>query len=749
MGYELETSQLEEIKQWHFLSPHMKATYMDQIDQIEKSIAGQELRITVFGEFSSGKSTFLNALVGKDILPHEMTETTATITYIHNVPENDERLDTITVDFVEGQERTFKLSNNQQTLRDYLTTKSNVVDVATAVRSVHIYCHMFDSDHRLVLVDTPGLNGMKEHHRDITIDELRRSHISICMFNQKGLMESEVPNLRELLHYQREFIFVMNFLDRLSTDEGDSAESQLDMLRQQLTKHVPDIEVREENIFIISALYALAGRDKNIKRLYHGDEEDLTAARRAELVSQSRITALENYLKTLSEEKFSAYLAASLRYKIIQLVKHVENEADYYQTQVSIQQEDGQKQLNLIQAEISKRQDLFESRKKDLYDFISQKCLSISQALKKKLDKDQENWLESNIRQIENMDMEDARAIQGLIYQVNQLAVSHHREYREKLKDMLTAIYRDGILKADAYYPAIKEIAEQQASFELKQNIQTYSYTDELAKYDEAIERYSRELAKAEQEDHENNQALIQARRQLSQAKTNRELLQQKCNQDLANMGERPDIDKRPITRTREENRTFFGIPIPFTSKTVTYTDYVDDTTRRDEWDEQRKKIQYESRGKLKEYDDEICTLERKIKSAECDNDGAVVQKYQKKLEDAKKIKQQRLDEINELKKQARQEFFKTERKRLIKSLREYRVKHFDILEEEIKQNFEIYKPQIWERILKHYTKVYGTDTKRLQKLLDGYNDTNIDASVEDINTLQQEITDWWHNNEE
>ena len=44
-----------------------------------------EIRIAVVGEFSSGKSTFINALIGKDILNHATKETTAVITRLINV----------------------------------------------------------------------------------------------------------------------------------------------------------------------------------------------------------------------------------------------------------------------------------------------------------------------------------------------------------------------------------------------------------------------------------------------------------------------------------------------------------------------------------------------------------------------------------------------------------------------------------------------------------------------------------------
>ena len=56
----------------------------DDFDKVIKRLCEKNFRIAVIGEFSSGKSTFLNALIGKDILKHGRLETTATITEIKN-----------------------------------------------------------------------------------------------------------------------------------------------------------------------------------------------------------------------------------------------------------------------------------------------------------------------------------------------------------------------------------------------------------------------------------------------------------------------------------------------------------------------------------------------------------------------------------------------------------------------------------------------------------------------------------------
>ena len=65
--------------------------FTSDLNSFIERLTDKEFRIAVVGEFSSGKSTFINALLGKDILNHETTETTAVITRIVNVTKEDKR----------------------------------------------------------------------------------------------------------------------------------------------------------------------------------------------------------------------------------------------------------------------------------------------------------------------------------------------------------------------------------------------------------------------------------------------------------------------------------------------------------------------------------------------------------------------------------------------------------------------------------------------------------------------------------
>ena len=59
------------------------------IQNIDSRLNEDVFKLAVVGEFSSGKSTFINAIIGMDLLSHSTEETTATLTYITNVNAKD------------------------------------------------------------------------------------------------------------------------------------------------------------------------------------------------------------------------------------------------------------------------------------------------------------------------------------------------------------------------------------------------------------------------------------------------------------------------------------------------------------------------------------------------------------------------------------------------------------------------------------------------------------------------------------
>ena len=288
------------IKEFPYLLEALKSTEID--------LENNEFKITVVGEFSSGKSTFLNAIIGKDILPHGVKETTAAVTYIHNVPQNDRRLNKTVIHFREEamKDITLDVGENRNALVDYVTTSNKKYCVVQDIVSVDIYVHFADIEDPIVLIDTPGMNGVAEGHKDITLHEIRHSHASICLFHLRGMGKSDLEFIKELMKYQETFFFVLNAIDDIKSNE-ETYEGRMQAFVNDIVNYVYDGKKKPEYVFGVSALKALGARDRSITRVYDTDQKDLQENDRVRLLEESKMPVLENalfkYLRNSDKDK--------------------------------------------------------------------------------------------------------------------------------------------------------------------------------------------------------------------------------------------------------------------------------------------------------------------------------------------------------------------------------------------------------------------------------------------------------------
>lgn len=304
--------------------------YMNVLSDMEDEIKNNEFKITVVGEFSSGKSTFLNAIIGKDILPHGVKETTATVTYIHNVPTSDALYNKAIIHFSDKslEDQTLDIGNDRNALVDYVTTSERQYHVVKDIVSVDIYVHFADIEEPIVLIDTPGMNGVADGHRDITLHEIRHSHASICLFHIRGIGQSDLDFIKELMRYQQTVFFVLNAIDDIRLEE-ETYEERMQKFNEDITKYVYESKQKPEYVFGISALKALVARDKEIKRLYDTDEKDLTDQDRARILNESMMLDFEASLfKFLNNSDKERIFYLSLCKRILQLLESFKSAAD-------------------------------------------------------------------------------------------------------------------------------------------------------------------------------------------------------------------------------------------------------------------------------------------------------------------------------------------------------------------------------------------------------------------------------------
>jgi GTPase SAR1 family protein len=213
--------------------------------EIIQRLEADRFHLVVVGEFNHGKSTFVNALLGRVLLPAGVTPTTAVIHHLHYAPEPVAR-----VVYNDGAAESITLEQ----LR-YWAVGDDAAQTSENVKFIELGYPAKLLEDRIVLVDTPGVNDLSHQRADITYSYIPRSDAVIFLLDAgQMLKESErVFLVEKLIGKSRDkIIFVVNKVDIWSPEERGEA---LGYVHQQLSKLVKD-----PVIFPLSAQAVLAGR---------------------------------------------------------------------------------------------------------------------------------------------------------------------------------------------------------------------------------------------------------------------------------------------------------------------------------------------------------------------------------------------------------------------------------------------------------------------------------------------------------
>jgi GTPase SAR1 family protein len=155
----------EEVIKRSGLPKPIRTKLRQQIERIQKRCADPNLYLAVVGEFSSGKSTFVNALLRDDLLKTSVLPTTAAATKLrHGTSIGAEAL------FKNSRLRAVKTKsgNSPDDVRRFIQKVTSEDEVAKEVVDIQItHPASFLAD-GIVIIDTPGTNAINPRHGEIT-----------------------------------------------------------------------------------------------------------------------------------------------------------------------------------------------------------------------------------------------------------------------------------------------------------------------------------------------------------------------------------------------------------------------------------------------------------------------------------------------------------------------------------------------------------------------------------------------------
>lgn len=295
------------------------------VDNMKKLECG-EFSIAVVGEFSAGKSTLLNALMGEKILPSFTDETTATVNYLKH-KERSVNGESGEVVYKDGNSEKI-YSADLETVSKYVCTESDV-EVAKTIDHLDLYLDSKFLEGNVTLVDTPGLNGIAEGHKEITMEQIERSSAGIFMFNaNKPGSRSDFEFLTELRKKVNgaSIILLLNMIDTIKKSEGETVDIVIQKLKDNYRKVYPDVKTIPE-IWPVAAYPALIARSKMNNFDYNGRNGDFTDEEKRKFEELSQMKAFEERLwKFLTQgEKAKQELLAPVSQLIAQLASLKKN----------------------------------------------------------------------------------------------------------------------------------------------------------------------------------------------------------------------------------------------------------------------------------------------------------------------------------------------------------------------------------------------------------------------------------------
>lgn len=317
-GYrqQLETAckQLAQIIQDGKNKDVLPDTLAEAIEKAAQKLSSQRFRLAVVGEFSQGKSTLLNALMGEEIQPVREIPCSGTVTVLRYGEQRR-----VICRYKDKREE--EIPFNQYQVKAAISEEAALSCVSDELARSEIEEIIFEHPdlqlcrNGVEILDSPGLNEHPDRTA-ITQQLLKDTDAAIFLMNaSRPLTQGErdlIQDLRTQLnggktHEPASNLFVVvNFMDLLRSENGRQ------QVRQRIERFVQGqnpIVAGENRVHFLSAYYALnailnGAEDEHLKRFQHFTQsiEKFLTTERGSIKLQQSTAGLKQLIQSCCNE---------------------------------------------------------------------------------------------------------------------------------------------------------------------------------------------------------------------------------------------------------------------------------------------------------------------------------------------------------------------------------------------------------------------------------------------------------------
>lgn len=179
----------------------------NKINLIKDAINERKFLLTFVGQFSSGKSRLINNILGIDILPVRILESTQVPTFI-KYGQNERAI-------VFNEDSTTVEINIKDIKEIWLGNKR---DKFNNIAHIEIFINSSVLKNGLVIADTPGVNSTVKKHERLTREILKSSEEIVYVIS-KAVTEIDKLFLKEIIDLGLRVICVRTYMDTIKSSE--------------------------------------------------------------------------------------------------------------------------------------------------------------------------------------------------------------------------------------------------------------------------------------------------------------------------------------------------------------------------------------------------------------------------------------------------------------------------------------------------------------------------------------------------
>lgn len=261
-------------------------TAIESLNEASRQLNDDSLRVLVMGKFSSGKSTFLNALMGQKLLPAKPTPTTAVIGEIV-YSETSEAILYPKKGYA-GGDKPFSIKIGELSnyiVIDHTEPTTDKKKAENPFSKIVIKYPLTICKHGIMFVDSPGLDDPTCHDA-ITKDYLPTADaILYCMNSSQAFSAADKFEIERLISLgYKSIIFVLTYFDVLLYNDDMNGTNDADDAKRHYIKQLSKYtDLGENGIFFVGSLPALNAKLNN----------------KPELLSRSNFPPLEKRLEEI------------------------------------------------------------------------------------------------------------------------------------------------------------------------------------------------------------------------------------------------------------------------------------------------------------------------------------------------------------------------------------------------------------------------------------------------------------------